>query len=399
MAFRDTETKKRYQGQLEMFINPDYQWELSQQKRRPMPDEKLALLINEFVRLIKKDPNAGRNKIRRYVMKIKKEVETKKLTANTSQNRLKPIKIMLRANDVDFSWYLIDKMMPKETKSDDRAYTRTEIQNMMPHCIDIVDKVIIVGFSAAGFRLEAWDYFTWSDVIVFKNPNGSYKGGALRIYHGDVEEYWTHITPEWCKILDIYKNYWKSKFGAFPLQSDPLVVQERKPYPIRLKSKGVMRRVGKIVVKIGIRTTMVEGKNRYEVKLDHGFRKYFNTMLRRAKVYFADKEDMMGHKVGLEESYERYEEGDFERFPEYQKAIPFLTIDDTERQQIKLESMAEENTKMEIVNQENTSLKEQMDKIQKEIDGIKNRSGYESKPTNEDIQKMIDNALEKKKLS
>jgi len=52
-------------------------------------------------------------------------------------------------------------------------------------------------------------------------------------------------------------------------------------------------------------------------------------MLRHAKVNFADKEDMMEHKVALESSYERYEEEDFERFPEYQKAIPFLTIDES----------------------------------------------------------------------
>ena len=28
-AIRDSETKRRYQGQLEMFFNPDYQWNLS----------------------------------------------------------------------------------------------------------------------------------------------------------------------------------------------------------------------------------------------------------------------------------------------------------------------------------------------------------------------------------
>ena len=132
LAFRDTETKRRYQGQLEMFINPRYQWGLPQQKRIPLSDEKLAVFVNAFVDLMKRDPNSGRNKIRRYVMKIKKEVEDKKLNANTSQNRLKPIKKMLRANDIDFSWYLIDKMMPKETKSMDRAYTRKEIQEKIP---------------------------------------------------------------------------------------------------------------------------------------------------------------------------------------------------------------------------------------------------------------------------
>ena len=68
---------------------------------------------------------------------------------------------------------------------------------------------------------------------------------------------------------------------------------------------------------------MIPSKKRYEIQLDHGFRKYFNTMLRRARVNFADKEDMMGHKTGLESSYEWYVEEDIERFSEYQKAFHF----------------------------------------------------------------------------
>lgn len=67
-----------------------------------------------------------------------------------------------------------------------------------------------------------------------------------------------------------------------------------------------------------------KGELRYAVKLDHGFRKFFNTMMRRT--------------TGLENHYERYNEEDFERFPEYEKAIPFLTIFDTER--VRLESAA-----------------------------------------------------------
>ena len=34
--------------------------------------------------------------------------------------------------------------------------------------------------------------------------------------------------------------------------------------------------------------------------------------MRRAKVNYLDKEDMMGHKVGLEKNYERYQEEDLE---------------------------------------------------------------------------------------
>ncbi len=159
-------------------------------------------------------------------MTLKQQIDDKKLNPNTARNRIKPIKTLLRANEIDFSWFLIDKMMPKESKSEDREYTHKEIKQMIIHCEDITDKVIITGFSCAGFRLEAWNYFTWSDVVFFKNEDDTYKGGALRIYHG-------------------------------------------------------------------LRNEMIPGKQRYVVQLDHGFRKYFNTMLRRAKVDFADKEDMI----------------------------------------------------------------------------------------------------------
>ena len=70
-------------------------------------------------------------------------------------------------------------------------------------------------------------------------------------------------------------------------------------------------------------------------------------MMRRAKVEYLDKEDMMGHKVGLEKHYERYNEDDFERFPEYQKAITFLTISDTERMKFENQQLKEEKSSLE----------------------------------------------------
>lgn len=373
-SIRDKSTKKKYAGQLEMFLNPNYDWSKSQQKRKLLSEKKFATLVNDFVELIRKDPNAGKNKIKRYVMSLKKQIDEKTLNPNTSRNRLKPIKALLRANEIDFSWYLIDRLMPKESKSEDRAYTRAEIQKMMIHCEDITDKVIIVGFSSGGFRLEAWDYFTWNDVVFFKNEDGTYKGGALRVYHGDAEEYWTHITPEFCNLLDMYKVYWKSKFFADPLPSDPLLAQERLPYPARLKQGGVSRRVKKVVEHLGLRNNMIPGKQRYEVQLDHGFRKYFNTMLRRAKVDFADKEDMLGHSVALESSYERYEEADFERFAEYQKAIPFLTIADDERVRVENQKLKQENMEKRQLEEKIKILETRQTKLengQKEYEAIK----------------------------
>ena len=93
-AIRDKVTKKKYAGQLEMFLNPDYDWDKSQQKRKLLPESEFAIMVNNFVNLIKKDPNAGKNKIKRYVMALKQQIDEKKLNPNTSRNRLKPIKIL-----------------------------------------------------------------------------------------------------------------------------------------------------------------------------------------------------------------------------------------------------------------------------------------------------------------
>ena len=124
--------------------------------------------------------------IKSYIKETKKEVESGTISPNTVTNRIKPIKALLTANEIDISWKLINKMYPREVKSEDRAYSREEIQKMLEHCTDVLDKLIILMFSSAGFRLEAWDYFCWKDVIFFQNEeDGQYKGAALRVYRGD----------------------------------------------------------------------------------------------------------------------------------------------------------------------------------------------------------------------
>ena len=124
------------------------------------------------------------------------------------------------------------------------------------------------------------------------------------------------------------------------------------------------KRVEKIAKQIGLRPTLPPGKRRHEVQLDHGFRKYFNTMMRRAKVNYLDKEDMMGHKVGLERHYERYQEEDFERFPEYQKAISFLTISDEERLRFENQQKQQEIEEIEKKNLELQDLAKRIDELE-----------------------------------
>jgi hypothetical protein len=310
-GIKSPETARKYKKLLERFLRsiPDEIYE--KRPRKNTKDTDVKIIVKSFVDLAKKNPELITDIVATYIKEEKKLVESGQLSSGTLENHIKPIKVLLDANRIPIHWKSLHRLYPrKQTSTNDRAYTKQELQKMLESARDITDKVIITLFSSAGFRLEAWNYFTWKDIKMFKNQDGTYKGGALLIYGNDEESYWTHITPEACKFLEMYREKWKSTIGIYPKDNQPLLKAVKYPTIHRLSSIGVRKRIEKIVKSIGMRQPLPEGKKRYEVPLDHGFRKYFNTMLRRAKVNYLDKEDMMGHKVGLERHYERYQEED-----------------------------------------------------------------------------------------
>ncbi|MCH7649343.1 MAG: site-specific integrase [Thaumarchaeota archaeon] len=361
---KNAETARKYKKSLYRFLEsiPD---EIYKKNLGKIPEKDQIILAKFFVELAKQNTDLVTDIIATYIKEEKKIVESGQLRPGTLANHIKPIKVLLDANRIAIHWKSLYRLYPrKQAPTEDRAYTRHELQKMLEGAHDMTDKVIVTLFSSAGFRLEAWNYFTWNDIKLFKNKDGSYKGGAILIYGNDEESYWTHFTPETCRYIEMYKEKWKSDIGEYPKPDQPLLKAVKYPTIHRLNSHGVKNRIEKLVKAIGMRDSLPEGKKRHEVPLDHGFRKYFNTMMRRAKVNYLDKEDMMGHKVGLEKHYERYQEEDFERFPEYQKAIPFLTISDEERIRLENEKLREEKS-------ENQILKEKLDIIQEDLDKVK----------------------------
>ena len=364
-SIKSPETARKYKNALQSFLKivpiSLYQDTLGKTPKNQKPPTLAAF----FVKLSGKDPDLASNIIATFIKNERKLVESGEMSSNTLPNHIKPIKALLDANRIPIHWKSLNRLLPRrESKSNDRAYTRAEIQKMIEVASDITDKLTILLFSSGGFRLESWNYFTWKDYIPFQNKDGSYKGGALLVYRGDPENYWTFVTPEACKTLETYREKWNSEIGAYPRPDDPLLKAVKYPVVRRLNSRGVRKRVDKIVTKIGLRPPLPPGRKRHEVQLDHGFRKYFNTMLRRAKVNYLDKEDMMGHKVGLEQHYERYQEEDFERFPEYQKAIPFLTISDEERLRLENQQKQGEIEEIEKKNLELQDLSRRIDELE-----------------------------------
>ena len=347
-SIKNKETARRYKNLLYTFLklipNQIYQDTLGEIPQ----DRESKTLAKFFVEIARNSSDLASNIIAAYIKEDKKRIDSGDMSPQTLPNHIKPIKALLDSNRVAVHWKSLTKLFPRIMRgSNDRAYTRKEMQRMLEISKDITDKVIILMFSSGGFRLEAWDYFTWKDVVFFRNNNGIYKGAALLVYRDDPEQYNTFLTPETCNALETYREKWKSDIGRYPKPDEPLIRTVKFPMIRRLNQKGVRKRVEKVVKAIGLRPPLPLGKRRHEVKLDHGFRKSFNTNMRRAKVDYLDKEDMMGHKVGLEKHYKRYQEEDFERFSEYQKAIPFLTISDTERMRLENQELKEEKSYLE----------------------------------------------------
>ena len=207
-----------------------------------------------FVGLAKQNPDLVTDIIASYIKEEKKLVESGRLSSGTLENHIKPIKVLLDANRIPIHWKSLHKLYPRrQSMIKDRAYTKQELQKMLDVAHDITDKVIITLFSSGGFRLEAWNYFTWKDLKLFKNKDGSYKGGALLVYANDAEQYWTHITPEASKYLELYRQKWNSEIGEWPKDSQPLLKAVKYPTIHRLNSTGVKKRIEKIVKSIGMR--------------------------------------------------------------------------------------------------------------------------------------------------
>lgn len=373
--FKNDLTRKKYTKILFRFLKLIPNQIYIDSKTEVPRNNKIETLANCFVFLAQKSPNTARNIISAFIEEEKKLVQRKAINPNTVPNHVKPIKVLLDANSIPIHWKSLTSMFPRGQEANDRGYTREELQKLLDVANSLLDKLIVVLFSSAGFRVDAWNYFLWKDIKLFRHTNGTIKGGAILIYRGDPEQYYSHFTPEAAKFLEEYKEYWKSRTGKFPTDNDPLLRSEKSPITRRLNALGVKKRLEKLAKRAGIRGILEEGKRRHAIPLDHGFRKYFNTMLRRAKVNYLDKEDMMGHSVGLEKHYERYNEEDFERFPEYQKAIPLLTISDSERLIHENMELHNRKTELEKLNEEKTRLIEDYRKLEARTKRLESISG------------------------
>jgi integrase len=269
-------------------------------------------------------------------------------------------------NDVILRKKKIARFLGEEAtrKYKDRAYTTEEIKKILDYA-DSRSKAIVLLLASTGMRIGALSELKIRHLT--KMPE--YNLYQVTVYENTKDEYNTFCTPECAKAIDDYLGYRKTSGEKITDDNAP-VIRERfdridientaKKKPEQVATRGIAEILHILLIKSGLTQVthsielqhLKKGSERKAVKRAHGFRKFFNTNLVRAKVNIAIKELLLGHKsnLGLDKSY--YRPSEQEVLQEYCKAIDYLTINDEHRLQRKVVELTQQQDDIELMKAE-----------------------------------------------
>jgi hypothetical protein len=313
----------------------------------------------DFAERAKNDFKWVFNNILRFLQAQKQRVDRKEITGATMKNYVKAIKLFCEMNDILIPWKKITRGLPKGRKyADDRAPTIEEIHKIIEYP-DRRIKAIVCTMASSGIRLGAWDYLQWSHFLPIER-NGEIIAAKVIVYAGDEEEYFSFITSEAYHELKKWMTYRKESGEGINNQSWVMrnIWDTKRGHlkglitiPKKLKSTGVKRLIEDAIWAQGIRIKLPSDKRRHEFQADHGFRKWFKTRCEIAGMKSINIETLMGHSIGISDSYYRATEE--ELLQDYLKAVDFLSI-------------SSENT----LKLENQKIKQTNDSLQREKDEL-----------------------------
>lgn len=283
----------------------------------------------------------------------------KKVSANTLPTMIFGVKSFFESNDIELKWKKIKKLFPERVKLTGRqAWTLKQIQDMLgARNLDLRAKALILFLSASGVRIGAVSDLKLKHVTEIDNCK------MLTVYPDSKDEYQTFLTPEASKALNEYLNKRKQD-GEYFDQNTPLF---RARYRIggeksRAADKASLQAiVSHILIRCGIRKANPGKYQRYQTQIDHGFRKFFNEALKSTpSINLSYAEKLMGHSVTVQLDNNYLDSKIDKIYAEYKKAIPLLTIDDTERLKQEKAKAEAKLTELDKAKSEFAKFKEEM---------------------------------------
>jgi hypothetical protein len=306
-----------------------------------------------------------------YVILLQTKVRNKEITAMTASVMVPPVKLFCEMNDIILNWRKINTLLPHgNDNATDEAYTREQIKKMLDHS-DLRAKISILFMSSSGMRLGGFQGLTDGCIKpIYDEKSGKLLAAHVIVYKGTDEEYDTFISPEAYYAYEEYRNL-RIKFGEnisknspillrrFDISSDEKSAAIDNTKPLALSTiAGILLTVA---YKAGIREVSENYHERYNIKIAHGFRKYYSSTLSNIKasdgsgrnaIDFIKKEWLLGHSLtgvhALEENYNRNDRVKL-LLEEYLKAVKELTISDEERLQVEVKKLQTNISNMKTV--------------------------------------------------
>ncbi|WP_081470652.1 tyrosine-type recombinase/integrase [Nitrosarchaeum koreense] len=297
--------------------------------------------LRDYDSLVRMDPKMLQQMIEDYVMEKKKQNKAR----STIKTPISALELFCDTNDISINWKKINRLLPPlKKKSGSRAYSTEQVKKMLEATTEIRNKALIHFIAASGIRIGALP-----DLKIKHVRSISDGCKAVTVYPGEREEYITFLTPEASQVLDEYLTK-RTQDGENINPESPLFRQvyafgmaKAKP----LKKVSIQAIIDRVLRRAGLR--FGRDGTRRDVQLDHGFRKRWNTIVKTTdgiKIILAEK--MFGHStptIPLDETY--VDASESKLFKEYKKAILELTIDDSQRKQILLDTALKEKSELE----------------------------------------------------
>ncbi len=321
---------------------------------------------NNISSLLNQDHRIIEEQIISYLVYLRTD---QKLSYSSLALRLAAIRKFYEMNDVMLNWKKVSNYLGENTKLfKDRAYITEEIQRLLTKADERM-RVIILLLASTGMRIGAIPGLNLKHLTKVED----YNLYQITVYENTKDEYYCFCSPECANAIDSYIAYRERCYEKIGPES-PLIREQfdrdnpdkaRNPRLLSLDTLNALIR--ELLIVAGIRsiehlteTQTTSGRLRKEVKASHGFRKFATTNMIRAKVNPEAREMLLGHSIGLSDSYYRPDANEI--LQEYLKAVDLLTINEENRLRRQIESQHIEHTV-------------EWEQIRKMVDEIRERMG------------------------
>ena len=282
-----------------------------------------------------------------YVMYLKKTI-----SPNSIPIYFAPIELFYVMNDINLNFKKIRKLFPEKVKKgNERGYTRKEVKIILDSTKTKRHRALLMLLASSGCRIGAIPDMKLRHLTKIED---SY---AIKIYEGDKEEDFIFTSPEATKTIDSYLEERRSD-GEYIDEETPLFrttyrlgIEKVKP----CSTDNLTHIMGRLVSVIDRKRT---GKTkRFDIAINHGFRKFFATIIKNTEGVSPTMSEKLINHIGLVQMDGAYFKPSVEEmFDAYKKSIPDLLIDQTQKQELKIKQLEIEKSELEKVKEDNAKI-------------------------------------------